>query len=230
MATEIILKVHKEYKESLATVRDIDLLLIAEDQDNIWVRGIHEDHDLVNRLYQIRFATKFYLKDNYLFLKSNHTPERGFFKAAWVPIKSYIPVQLPIAALKGESPDYQIGFTLKKTTQLEPSIGMLTDRDSIKDYIIDAPAFRYNQLTFASSQDNQVLILGTPLLPVKGQEVWTYNNVLIPNGYTFGTKYHLDLLSKNKENNTFLLIKKDNSYETISKRNIQPLHRNAFIT
>lgn len=229
MATEIILKVHKEYKESLATVRDIDLLLIAEDQDDIWVRGIHEDHDLVNRLYQIRFTTKFYLRDNHLFTKSNQTPERAFFKATWVPIKSYIPVRLPIAALKGTSPQYEIDFTLKKTTQLEPSVGILTDRDRIKDYMMDAPAFRYNQLTFASSQDDEVLILGIPLLPVKGQEVWTYNNVLIPNGYTFGTKHHLDLLSQNKDNDTFLLIKKDNSYQTISKINIQPLHRNAFI-
>lgn len=229
MAAEIILKVHKDYKESLATVRDIDILSIAEDQDDIWVRGIHEDHDLVNRLYQIRFTTKFFLRGNYLFTKSNQTPERAFFKATWVPIKSYIPVRFPIAALKGASSDYEIEFKLKKTTKLEPSIGILTNRDTIKEYIIDAPAFRYKQLTFARSNDNQVLILGTPLLPIKGQEVWAYNNVLIPNGYTFGTKHHLDLLSQNKDNNTFLLIKKDNSYQTISKRNIQPLHRNAFI-
>lgn len=230
MTAEIILKVHKDYKDSLATVRDIDLLSIAEDQEDIWVRGIQEDHDLVNRLYQIRFTTKFFLRGNYLFTKSNQTPERVFFKATWVPIKSYIPVRLPIAALKGISTDYKIDFKLKKTTQLEPSVGILTNRDAIKEYIIDAPAFRYNQLTFASSDDNQVLILGTPLLPIKGQEIWAYKNVLIPNGYTFGTKHHLELLKQHKDNDTFLLIDKNNSYQTILKRNIQPLHRNAFIT
>jgi len=105
----------------------------------------------------------------------------------------------------------------------------LVDYNELKLYIETAPKFRLEPLQWVVL-DKSALILGNPLLPIKGNTYWLDHDFLLPTGYHFEwfalTKTIQEKLNPSGEN--LILWNLDNSYSTIPKTTIKQLSISSF--
>ncbi len=229
MKEEIVLKIAPKFKNTLAAIRDIPFIEIAEYLDFIWLKCTTEKEEIKERLYEVRFKNWYVLKDNYLFQKQHSTPEMRFFEVSWTPVHLYFKINLPIAAFSGKATSLKISLQLENHLQIEESIGLLTTKEILRSYLIDAPNFRFKNLKYAESDANDVFIFGTPFLPIQGITYWKFHNILLPNGKILKSKTHLALFKQSIADDSLFLITSDNTYQEILTKHVYPLTRKAIV-
>jgi len=98
-----------------------------------------------------------------------------------------------------------------------------------KSYADSAPEVRLSRLRFAVSQSGQVLVWGSPLPAISGQEYWQRGGMLLPCGYDFEIPFVADLLARrlNPENDSVLLFYADGTWDRIARKHLIPVTRSG---
>lgn len=229
MKEVVVLKINKTFKNTLTSVRDITAIGIAEYDGNIWAKYVVENETTKNRLFEVRFEDWYVLKQNYLFKSKQITPEMAFFSTKWEPIGHYFPVTLPPVAMGAKLPHASVVLQLKDHHVFETPVALLVEKSELKAYLKYAPNFRYNALTYAESTKGQVLLLGTPLLPIQGTAYWKYKDVLLPCGKILDSKMHTAMFNMKIGGTHIIFITPQVSYQIISKQHIKTLTRKSII-
>lgn len=214
---ERILVLSKKDRLSLGQLRSIPNLRAATDGELIWLRGIPAYGTIDLIIKQIPAQRSYTLdEDNYLFPLNALTPTGKLKKLDWQNITSFLPIELPVAALPAQT-DLQYPISLVKAKQTVEGTALLSDLEILKKYAEQAPAIRLQQMRFAVSEYDKVLMIGTPLLPIPGKEYWRRGNILLPSGYDFEFPLFADLIQSKlaPEKELFLLFDEKGDWEKI---------------
>src|ERR1044072_2384950 len=216
---ELIIILSQADKAALGGVRCLPGLQAAEDEGFIWVRGINALDNIDLRIRQLPGLHTYTLDaDNNLFPPGGLTPVAKLKPLKWVPVAEYITVTLPVSALPGKVSRQHVIKLIPSGRSQEGNI-LLTDLATWKSYAETAPLVRLQQTRFAVSENNKVLIMGTPLPALPGKEYVLQDTLLLPCGFEFDPPAISELviacLDPSKE--SLLLFDTDGSWEMIPK-------------
>lgn len=224
------LEIKKEHKDFLGSIRHWDNLKVAFETDTIWIKDFSLEQIDATEIQQIPYKTIYELKDNLLFEKGKLLPTRKLPSGLlWTPILRALPVSLPKFNHNFFGVDQKLKIVLKHSEDIKEAIALLVDYEELKLYIESAPKYRLEPLQWVVI-DKSALIIGSPLLPIKGTTYWIDNNFLIPTGYNFEwfalVKILQEKLNPSEEN--IILWNTDNSYSIIPKKTIKQLSISSF--
>jgi hypothetical protein len=106
---------------------------------------------------------------------------------------------------------------------------LLTTLDAWRSYVETAPEVRLSGLYFAVAADARVLVLGTPLPPLPGQELWRCEDLLLPAGFDFEAPLLAPLLRRKLQpaSDDVLLFAPDGRWERVPSAGLLPVTRSA---
>lgn len=182
---EIILTIAKHDLPVLGSIRDIDGLKAAADDDQIWVRGLNSIVQELSPVRKLPVKNRFTVNGNgLLFPAGGVTPVGSLKELEWKKISEFVTVELPSSAGPGALPQ-ALRLSLTPSTTIYPGAALLTSLKDWKAYGETASRVRLARLTFAVSENREVLIMGEPLPSLPGREYWLNQGMLIPSGYDF---------------------------------------------
>ncbi len=224
------LEIKKEHKDFLGSIRHWDNLKTAFEADVVWVKDFLPEQINAPEIQQIPYKKVYELKENLLFEYGNLLPSKKLPSGLlWTPILRALPVSLPKFNHNFFGIDHHLQITIKTSEEVKEACALLVDYDELKLYIETAPRYRLESLQWIVI-DKSALIIGNPLLPIKGKTYWLANNFLLPTGYNFEwfalAKTFQEKLNPSGEN--LVLWNTDNSYSSIPKIKIKPLSISSF--
>jgi hypothetical protein len=216
---ELIMVLSQTDKTALGSVRCLSGLQAAEEEGFIWVRGIPAQEQIDVLIRQLPALHTYVLdEENYLFPPGGLTPVGKLKPLKWELLSSYITVELPVSALPGKV-NQQHPIRLVPLGQSQAGNALLTDLATWKAYGEEAPLVRLQQTRFAVSQNNKVLIVGSPLPALPGKEYVLHDTLLLPCGYAFDPPEigNLVIARLDPSKEALLLFDIDGSWEKIPK-------------
>jgi hypothetical protein len=227
---ELIIVMSQADKAALGSVRCLPGLQAAEDEGFIWVRGVNALDNIDLRIRQLPGLHTYTLDaDDNLFPPGGLTPVAKLKPLKWVPVAEYITVTLPVSALPGKV-SLQHAIKLMPSGRSQEGHALLTDLATWKNYAETASLVRLQQTHFAVSENNNVLIMGTPLPALPGKEYVLQGTLLLPCGFEFDPPAISELviarLDPSKE--SLLLFDIDGTWEKVPKTAFMPSTRSAI--
>lgn len=222
--------IDQQYMDLLGELRTRPNLKLAIDKELCWLSGFNEE-DVQSKLIQGIPTKKIYAEKNgMLFLWKSLLPSRHIPDVLWTPIDR---------ALRIESPSYNENyFGLKEDIVVKivpselynPPTAMLVELDLLEKYLIDAPAIRLTKIKWTVVNGNSALLLGTPLLPLKGNTYWKSGVHFLPEGFDFELHSLNRSIEKklSSEDATLLFWSEDGTYQIISADDFASLSRSSF--
>ncbi|MFH6994447.1 hypothetical protein [Flavobacterium sp. FlaQc-48] len=224
------LEIKKEHKEFLGSIRHWEQLKVAFETDNIWIKDFSPEQLNSAEIQQLPYKTVYEAKENLLFEKDKRLPSKKMPQGLlWAPILRALPVSLPGFNHNFFGIDQKLKVVLKPSEDVKEAFGLLVDYEELKPYIEWAPKYRLQPLNWVVL-GKKILIIGNPLLPIKGSTYWFDNHFLIPTGYNFEwfalTRILQEKLNPLQEN--IILWNQDNSYTVIPKTTLKELSISSF--
>ncbi|SFC93659.1 hypothetical protein [Flavobacterium phragmitis] len=224
------LEINKEHKDFLGAIRHWENLKIAFEASTIWIKEFSAEQIDSAELLQIPYTKIYELKENLLFERGKQLPTKKLPSGLlWSPVLRGLPVSLPNFNHNFFGINQKLQTRLKRSEEEKEAQALLVEYQELKAYIESAPKFRLEPLQWVVIH-NKALIIGKPLLPLKGNTFWQKNDFLVPSGYDFEWPVLTHTL-KDKVNpfdKNLILWNKDNSYSSIPKQNIKPLSISSF--
>ncbi|MEN2398607.1 hypothetical protein GKZ90_0002355 [Flavobacterium sp. MC2016-06] len=224
------LEINKKYTDFLGAIRNWDTVKAAFDEQTVWLKDFLPEQLNSIEIQQIPFHIVYELKANLLFKKGSLLPSKKLPSGLlWTPIMRAFPVKLPKFNHNYFGIDQTLQIQLKPSETAHQSHALLTDYKEMKAYIETAPDFRLKPLTWVVLDQN-ILVIGNPLLPIKGETYWFKNDFLLPAGYDL----EWSVLSKTIQQNLnpfseeILIWNKDNSCIKIAKNKMKQLSISSF--
>lgn len=165
-----------------APLRTFSGIEVAQTPTHAWLRGesIPSLDPLIRGLpADGRFE---WIKPGQLRPLSSRIPSGRLPEATWQPIRDWMPVALPVAALPATDPrpiplKWVRGGTPRESELLETTLSALLN------WAQDAPKIRLDRLRFAVRSRQQVLVWGSPLPPIAGTHYVIQGRIASPCGW-----------------------------------------------
>ena len=227
---EYILRMKQKDQDALGIIRCIRDIQAAIDGETVWIRipfKIYLDEISIKQLpVENTFMAD---AEGRLFQLGGFTPVDLLKELAWQPLISLINVELPVSLLPGKV-EQKISINIISSKNVQPGAALLTSLTVWKNYAETASSTRLNNLRFAVSEKNEVLVVGNPLPPLPGTEYWISNDILVPCGYDFEYRLESVLIKEqyNSGNDSLLLSNIEGEIQLISKTLFVPAKRSAI--
>ncbi len=220
-----LLKINSSHKEFLAQIRHWNNLKVAFEVETVWVKDFTKNQLKDILLISIPFTTIYYCKDNLLFPMGSLLPYKKIPGFLWTPIDRALQVELPMPNHNFFGINQQINIQLKQTEIEQEASIILVKMDLLSNYITTAAAIRLKQLKWVIINENQVLIIGTPLLPLNGSVFWQKNDFIFPLGFAFEFSILENYVAQKIDTtgSNFIFWLDANHYTIIPKKSFQPL-------
>lgn len=156
---------------------------MAEDEPILWLK-LEIEGDIIPVAIQQLPATGRYWVDEAarLFPVGGLTPVAQLPDLDWLPIASFIAIELPVAALPAQTTEIE-SIKLIRSEEPKEANFLLLPWDRWKDYALAASNIRLKPLSYAVSDERLVIVHGTPLPPLPGQLFWQKEQILLPAGW-----------------------------------------------
>ena len=227
---EYILRMKKKDQDALGSIRSINGIQAAIDNEILWIRVPFKIYQDEISIKQLPVENSFMLDgEGRLFHLGGLTPVDKLKELEWQPLISLIRVELPVSLLPGKV-DQKISINIISSENAQPGAALLTSLAVWKNYAETASSVRLNCLRFAVSEKNEVLIVGNPLPPLPGTEYWMSNDNLVPCGYDFEYGLESALIKEqyNPGKEALLLFNNKGESQLISKTFFIPAKRSAI--
>lgn len=224
------LEIKKEHKDFLGAIRHWDNLKLAFETDTIWIKDFSSEQINSLELQQIPYKVVFELKENLLFEKDKLLPSKKLPSGLlWSPILRALSVSLPKFNHNYFGIDQKLHISLKPSENMKEAFAMIVNFDELKSYIKSVPKYRLKTLNWVII-GKQILIIGTPLLPIKGSTFWFEYDFLVPTGYDFEWFSLAGMLQEklNPSGENIIIWDTDNNYSVIAKETIKELSISSF--
>jgi hypothetical protein len=164
-----------------------------------------------------------------LFPLGGSTPVAKLPALDWLPMKQFIPVELPGAALPAQLTQRYV-LRLLPSTEYHPGAALKVKLTDWQAYAETAPEIRLAALRFALAAAGDVLIMGEPLPPLPGVEYWLRDSILLPAAYDLEWPLLAELFNQreNGKGDCFLLFEKDGNWQKIEKRHFTQASRSGI--
>lgn len=226
---EIILVLRETEKEALGTVRCFPGLRAAAGDGVVWVRGIVPAVADDIALRSLPVIQTYHLDaDGLLFPQGAVTPVMQLPALAWVSLREFIPITLPVSPLPAKNSDtFPVRFA--KSEHETAPFALRTTLALFKQYVDDAAEVRLQQMQFAVSANDEVLVTGNPLPALPGTTYWKLHELLLPAGYHFDPPMLAPLVQARLASDTeqWIVFDASGNYSCIPKKNLITASRNA---
>lgn len=173
--------------DSLAKVRTIIGLEIADADEHVWLRGPEPDEDLTSTLRLLPECVVFdVLDDGRLRPAGSLVPTGRLPALTWEPLIGRMRVELPTAALAGRVGGRAALRFERSSTERAPNL-LLTTLAALAAYASEAPEIRLQGCRFAVCSDGRTLVHGARLPPLPGEYFVEEHGVAVPAGWGFGS-------------------------------------------
>jgi hypothetical protein len=170
---------------SLAALRLVTGIEVAEKETQIWVRGQRVDESLEARLSALPAQGRYELTDSkQLREEGRRIPSGRLPELSWVPLNAWLQVEVPVAALPAHEPQPVPLHLVRSTSERAPEL-LLTGLEDFQRFAAQAAQVRLERLQFASDSQGNVLVRGTPLPPLPGKRFVLHGGVAVPAGFVW---------------------------------------------
>lgn len=219
------LQIDVDNKEHLASVRKWNNLKVAFDKNTIWISNFEFYQIDSLEVKTIPQKKLFYSKNGKLFLLNSLLPDCKEPSLLWTPIERALPIEI----LKynhnyfGLTEKIEIKL-IKDTTEKKVEV-LYTSLDDLLSYAETAPKIRLDKIKWVLINNENVLLFGTPILPINAEAFYKIENAIIPTGY----KMELEILHKtvnekiNPENDSWIIWNTDSNYYKVEKSILKQL-------
>lgn len=171
------------YTDALYPLRSWPNLKMATADGLIWLRGFsREDLESVGVL-RIPMVERYYLVDTHLYPLGKSLPARVAPTLLWTDLRRGLKITLPRENFNyfGVAGDHHISLIPSEAQR--PSTATIVDLATLGSYLYAAPRVRTALLRWTVLEGGRALIMGTPLLPIQGQDYYRQAGFLIPAGW-----------------------------------------------
>ncbi len=226
----LYLKIEMQFKEDLGSIRHLTHLKIAVEGNHMWVTNFDSGQFESLDIKSIPYKELFYSKNGQLYPFNSLLPCAGNAPLKWEPITTVLPIKLDRF-----NPNF-FGVTeridpllIPSQTESEPTI-MLCSLSDLKEYIESAPEIRLKNKKWVLLNNTKALLLGTPLLPIKGNVYEVQNDFIIPSGFQFELISIASIINQqiNPTYQSWIVWNTDSTYFKVEKEKVQPLTLSSF--
>jgi len=170
---------------TLAPLRLVPSIEVAETTADVWVRGTAGDEKLSRALRSLPALARFeWLPNGRLRSVESRIPSQSLPALQWAAIAQWLLVHLPSPGLPGHSLD-RVGLSLVRSVEEKSASVLRTDFETWHYFVLQAPEIRLRSLRFALSDNRQVVIWGTPLPPISGRRFVEQEGIAVPAGFSW---------------------------------------------
>jgi hypothetical protein len=145
----------------------------------------------------------------------------------WLPLASFLPLTTT-KIQENETFFGHLGFALIPSHQNQPATALRLPFQTFSTWAETAPAPRLAQLTFALSDTQETLVIGSPLPPLPGQTYYQIHQLLIPCGLALPDFILAQDLATSPEQ--LHLIDRDSTVHSIPRELCLPATRSTIRT
>ncbi len=224
------LEIEESRRVDLGTIRAWQNLKVATAKGKLWLTGFDREQINAVEVKSIPYKTLYKVQKGKLYLLDSLLPDRNIPNLLWTPIERALPVELPSLNHNYFGVEEQMKMDIVPSENESEAIAMLTNIQSLKQYIKTAPKVRLNPLKWVVLNGEDILIVGKPILPIQGITYWRYNNFLLPTGFDFDLYSLKQNLEKRLNPNPthWIIWNEDNNYFDIEKNKLKPLSLSSF--
>ncbi|KFF73719.1 hypothetical protein HX13_18055 [Chryseobacterium sp. P1-3] len=217
-------------EEFLGSIRDWKNILLAVDEDTLWLKGFTDEQTEAPEMHQLPGFLLYELRNGLLFRKGALVPSKKMRTALlWTPIDKALQLTFPASNQNYFGISEKITVNIKQSAEEQPVIALLSSITGIKENMAAVPGFKFENIQWAVVGD-KALFIGTPLLSFPGKAYWTKDGHLLPAGFDFEFKnLSLFLQQKfNKESDGWLLWSEEGEFLSIKNTDLRPLSLSSF--
>lgn len=226
----LILKIARKHQELLETIRHWHDLKVAFDGDLIWIKDFTTEQFSSATVLQIPYTTLFEEKNNLLFLKGSLLPQQKMpLGLLWSPILRAFPIELPPLNHNFFGINEKVSLQIVRSEIEAEAFVLVTSLQKASYYILNAPEIRLQNLKWIVVED-EVVLFGTPLLPIEGKTYWKNNDALFPSGFHFEFPILGETIQEkvNPAGDYWVFWQADSSYFKVFKDDVKPLSISSF--
>ena len=171
--------------EQIGRLWNVAEVEVCEQADAVWLRGTRHDDVVQNILRGLLSGKRFgVLADGQLQSPKSRLPKGHLPSGPWRPIRDWMTLSLPSAALSGQTPE-RVRLTLTRSDHFQDPEVLLTTIAAWLRYGDEAPLVRLGRLQFAMKSGGDVLIRGQPLPSMPGRRFAVTDQIAVPAGWTW---------------------------------------------
>ena len=213
-ASNFFLKIKQTNVDHLAKIRLWKNLNISWEENFIWVKNfsIHQINAI--EVKQIPEKELYEQHGAKLHRLGSLLPSRTTPSLLWTPIQRGLPVEMPDLNHNFFGIDQKIALSLIATETTQAVQAILLDLSDMKQYIETAAAIRLKPLKWLLLENQKALVLGQPLLPIRGKSYWRRGDFFIPAGMDFELPNLVPIVQQyiNLNHQNYLFWTADGSY------------------
>lgn len=215
-------------KSALAGIRHWNNLKIASEGNKTWVTGFTALQIQDVLIQQLLNTQTYYAKEDKLYPLHSILPTQPIPNLLWTPIERALTLNLP-QITENPTPITTLNIQLTAYEQEHPSCALLCEIEELGNYLNTALEVRLAPLSWIRL-GKQVLILGTPLLPLPGQVFWETQHFLLPIGYHFEWHTLTETFAQmlNPTQNQWVIWTDTTTYSILPKTAFQPLSLSSY--
>ena len=204
---------------------------VLANEDGIHVAGEQLDEEQQRTLLSLPALDRFLIQDSgVLFRPGERTPSGVRPEGNWIPIRDCVGTALPVARIAtARVPRVELEIVPATGQHQSPGL-LMTTRESWIAWGSTAPQARLERLAFAASDDGRILVRGTPLPPVPGDQLVEQDDIAVPAGWTWRPAIDAESIRRMLDvaKNSLLVLNRDASFEVLAADDFVPAHRSAI--
>ncbi len=224
-----LLKVPMQHQDRLAAIYNWQHLFVGKEADVIWIHGFSSDEINQIEVKAIPGIQRYYTVNGKLFPLNHSLPIGNEPAMLWTPIQRAIQMDLPKKNHNYFGIAAKMKVSLIKSEVEKPAKVLRLSIDVLDKHLLSISALRMHPLKWIIL-GNEVLLYGTPMLPLPGNTYWIDEDFIIPTGFEINpplmTKIINNKINTNKEN--YILWNQDGNYHLIAKTEFNQLSRSSF--
>ena len=219
------------YKKTTYKLRKWAHLKMAIEGNLIWIRNLTRADIESAEVLKIPSIKRYYLQGTQLIPFGKKLPALIEPNLLWSPIQRALKVSLPKENFNyfGINQTYQL--SLVPSEEVMPVNATIVDLQILDKYIQSALNFRLKNLKWTVLPNEKALILGTPILPIQGQDLYQTACFLLPAGwklkYNNMVSVYKKALGDSKE--YWYVIDEQSTIQKLRKADFNKLSKGSFI-
>jgi len=254
MSFQWIIRIALTDAESLAPLRLIRGIDVAEKEPFVWVRGAGDD-EKVERLVRALPAIARYevTAGNRLRKLESRIPGESLPALNWQPLGTWLRVRMPLTPALSPSdgerektvlrPTHSstdeeredaslraVSIQIVRSAEERPIDLLMTSIAEWRDFALNAPELRLRHLRFAVDAAGNVIIRGKPLPPLPGRQFVLHANIAVQAGFTWEPAVSAEVLVRRLglSADALALLFDDGTFSRIESEQFVPATRSAI--
>jgi hypothetical protein len=218
---DYVLHIDLVHKKLLLSIWHFENLNMAVDGNEVWIKDFTLDQINSKEVKSLSPGRIYYIEEARLFPKDKLLPvARMKMMPSWKPIQTALQLKAPDLNHNYFGIPQKADFNIIPFEAEKETYAQLVSISDFNNQVIEtAASYRLEALTYTLVKPDLVLILGTPLLPLKGHNFWRHKNNLYPNGYylEYPALENIITNSIDPDKEHWIIWQKDSSHTLIAK-------------